>query len=82
MPKHRKLRLEDLADLSQELKAQQQQQPRPEEISQPNPNDILSWPDGGWCYRYESATYLVNRSHDYRVIKTHDPEWERVIGTA
>jgi hypothetical protein len=39
-----------------------------------NPNDILLWPDGFWCFR-EDNDPKFKRSTDFRVIKYESAEW-------
>ena len=32
-----------------------------------HPEDVMLWPDGGWCYRHQTD-YQAQRSDDYRLI--------------
>lgn len=41
-------------------------------------DDIFEWPDGTWCFRYESAQYLAYLSDDYRVVPVGDPAWDDI----
>jgi hypothetical protein len=41
-------------------------------------NDILLWPDGTWCYRYE-LTRHADKGDDYRVIPVGTQAWEDVV---
>ncbi|HXC38302.1 MAG TPA: hypothetical protein VN667_05105 [Burkholderiales bacterium] len=42
-----------------------------------NPDDLLLWPDGFWCFREEfSESWL--RERDYRVIPLNCDEWVRI----
>jgi len=38
-------------------------------------DDILVWPDGTWCYRYELREY-AHMSDDYTVLSFGTPEYE------
>lgn len=38
-----------------------------------DPEDIILWPDGGWCYRHELPQFSY-RSDDYQVIYWGTPE--------
>lgn len=40
-----------------------------------NPEDILRWPDGTTCYRYE-LQFFQHLSDDYEVIPLESPEHE------
>jgi hypothetical protein len=39
-----------------------------------NPNDILLWPDGFWCFREEHSPGFM-REANYREIAQHGDEW-------
>ena len=39
-----------------------------------NPNDILQWPDGFWCFREENDPKFM-RGTDFRVINYESAEW-------
>jgi hypothetical protein len=41
-----------------------------------NPDDILLWPDGFWCFREELCKEFL-RDDKYRVILQHSDEWLR-----
>jgi len=43
-------------------------------IASENPDDILLWPDGFWCFRKEFSEEFL-RQDDYRVILRHSDEW-------
>ncbi len=43
-------------------------------IASDNPDDILLWPDGFWCFRKEFSEGFL-RQDDYRVILHHSDEW-------
>jgi len=40
-----------------------------------NPDDILVWPDGFWCFRNEYHPSFL-RSTDYREVAHLSAEWE------
>lgn len=40
-----------------------------------NPEDILEWPDGGWCFRDELEEYGSHRSDDYQVFPGGTAHW-------
>jgi len=40
-----------------------------------NPDDIMLWPDGEWCFREEIEECGSHRSDDYEIIQTSDPRW-------
>lgn len=42
--------------------------------------DIMLWPDGEWCYRYELSEFMKERSDDFRVIYLGSKEWCAIIG--
>ena len=39
-----------------------------------NPEDILLWPDGFWCFREEFSPLFL-RDDDYRVVPHKSEEW-------
>ncbi len=42
-----------------------------------NPNDILLWSDGFWCFREEHSKEFM-RSDDFRVVEYHSAEWHQL----
>lgn len=42
-----------------------------------NLEDILVWPDGEYCFRYELAGFQ-HRSDDYRTVAHDSDEWHRM----
>jgi len=44
-------------------------------IKPANPNDVLRWPDGSWCYR-EYLNEYTWMSDDYEVLTQEHPEYE------
>jgi hypothetical protein len=36
--------------------------------------DIIRWPDGSWCFRYELPQYLY-KSDDYEVVPFGAADW-------
>ena len=38
--------------------------------------DIMVWPDGGWCYGSEFEEYSLGRSDDFEVLRADTKEWE------
>ena len=53
----------------------------PEPIRPISNEDILLWPDGFWCLRYEHSDHSGARSDDYEVIPFGTPRWESVNET-
>jgi hypothetical protein len=42
-------------------------------------DDLIVWPDGGWCFRDELLSFGL-RSDVYEVVSVNAPEWDaRVI---
>ena len=41
-----------------------------------NPEDILLWSDGFWCFREEFTPEFM-RDEDYRVLPHQSEEWSR-----
>lgn len=41
----------------------------------PNTDDILEWPDGTWCFRYELSE-MSHMSDDYTTIPVGSQRWE------
>jgi mRNA-degrading endonuclease RelE of RelBE toxin-antitoxin system len=41
--------------------------------------DIMLWPDGEWCYRYELSEFMRVRSDDYRVLYLGTSEHNAII---
>lgn len=39
-------------------------------------DDILRWPDGSWCYRYELPE-MAHKSDDYEVLSAGSAAWNR-----
>ena len=44
-----------------------------------NPQDILLWPDGFWCFREEFSPQFL-RDDDYRVVPHKSDEWSGLAG--
>ena len=44
-----------------------------------NGEDILLWPNGSWCYRYELEDNFGHLSDDYVVIPVDTPRWQEVV---
>ena len=42
-----------------------------------NPDDILIWPDGFWCYREEFREDFL-RGDNYRVVAHLSDEWQKI----
>ena len=44
--------------------------------------DILLWPDGSWCFRFEIRLRdgLI-RNSQYRAVSYQSDEWDRVVHT-
>ena len=40
----------------------------------PDPDDVMVWPDGTWCYRTELGS-MTHMSDDYYVLFADTPEW-------
>lgn len=40
--------------------------------------DVITWPDGTWCYRHELVEYGY-MSDDYIVLKYETKEWSRFL---
>ena len=43
-------------------------------VSGMNPNDMLVWPDGFWCFREEHCDEFL-RNDDYRIVAHNSEEW-------
>lgn len=43
-----------------------------------DPEDILLWPDGTWCYRHELAE-MSHKSDDFEVITEQSPQYELLV---
>lgn len=50
-------------------------------IKRANQEDILRWPDGFWCYRYELPE-MDHKSDDFEVITEESPEYELIAEEA
>jgi len=42
-----------------------------------NPDDILMWPDGFWCFREEFSSAFL-RDYNYRLIRQNSEEWSSI----
>lgn len=40
-----------------------------------DPEDVIRWPDGTWCYRHELAEFS-HMSDDYEVLAAGTPRYE------
>lgn len=48
-----------------------------------NPDDVLRWPDGSWCYRHEHCDHADRwRGDDFEVMTPEHPEYDMLISDA
>lgn len=43
--------------------------------AKPSIEDVMVWPDGSWCCRYELPE-MGHKSDDYVTLRHGSPEWE------
>ena len=43
-------------------------------MNKPNQEDVIKWPDGVWCYRYELPE-MTHKSDDYEVLYFQSTPW-------
>ena len=46
-----------------------------------NPDDILLWPDGFWCFREELDPRFL-RGNNYRVVEGASEEGQKILATS
>ena len=42
------------------------------------PEDVIKWPDGTWCYRYELPEFS-HKTDDYEVLSFDASEWHKFM---
>ena len=50
---------------------------RVNDSSSDNPQDLLLWEDGFWCFREEFSPQWL-REHNYRIVPHGSDEWLRI----
>ena len=45
-----------------------------------DPEDVMLWSDGTWCYRHEGLEYLSWMSDDYETIRFGTPRHAEITG--
>lgn len=48
-------------------------------MRRPDPDDVMLWPCGTWCYRHELHE-MTHKSDDYEILYVGTSEWAELTG--